>query len=53
MDSSHAEPKGYLAATQTPDGSIHLVSSALHYTFNLAWLKTPMPAAPAAQKAGP
>ncbi|UCC96944.1 MAG: SUMF1/EgtB/PvdO family nonheme iron enzyme [Phycisphaerales bacterium] len=44
MDSTHAEPAGYLAATQTPDGVIHLISSALHYSFNLAWLRTPMPA---------
>ena len=34
-----AEPKGYLAATQTPDGVIHLISSGLHYRFNLAWLQ--------------
>jgi len=40
MDQTHAEPMGYLAATQTPDGVIHLISSALHYQFNLAWLKT-------------
>ncbi len=44
MDETHAEPKGYLAATQSPDGTIHLVSSALHYRFNLAWLTEPMPA---------
>ena len=44
MDDEHAEPRGYLAATQTPDGVIHLISSALHYEFNLAWLKSPMPA---------
>jgi hypothetical protein len=44
MDDNHAEPGGYLAATQTPDGVIHLISSALHYRFNLAWLKQPMPA---------
>ena len=37
-----AEPKGYLAATQTPDGVIHLISSRLHYRFNLAWLKAPV-----------
>lgn len=37
-DSSHAEPRGYMAATQTPDGIIHLLSSRLHYRFNLAWL---------------
>lgn len=38
-DATHAEPKGYLAATQTPDGVIHLISSGLYYRFNLAWLK--------------
>lgn len=43
MDATHAEPKGYLAATQAPDGVIHLISSALHYRFNLAWLKEPAP----------
>ena len=42
MDATHAEPKGYLAATQTPNGVIHLISSALHYRFNLAWLEEPM-----------
>ena len=40
-DNTHAEPAGYLAATQTPDGIIHLLSSRWHYRFNLAWLKTP------------
>jgi len=43
LDASHAEPMGYLAATQAPDGVIHLISSALHYRFNLAWLTEPMP----------
>ncbi len=43
MDATRAEPKGYLAATQTPDGTIHFISSALHYRFNLAWLKEPAP----------
>lgn len=33
-----AEHAGYLAATQSPDGVIHLISSRLHYRFNLAWL---------------
>ena len=41
VDATHAEPRGYLAATQTPDGLIHLISSRFHYRFNLAWLKTP------------
>ncbi len=35
---TRAEHGGYLAATQTPDGVIHLISSRLHYRFNLAWL---------------
>ncbi len=38
---TQAEPRGYLAATQTPDGVIHLISSRLHYRFNLKWLETP------------
>jgi formylglycine-generating enzyme len=36
MDASRAEPKGYLAAMQTPDGMMHFISSALHYRLNLA-----------------
>ena len=47
-DPEHAEPRGYLSATQTPDETIHLISSGLHYRFNTAWLKqlqqTPPPA---------
>lgn len=39
MDATHAEPKGYFAATQTPDGTIHLISSRIHYRFNLAWIR--------------
>ncbi|UCG56925.1 MAG: SUMF1/EgtB/PvdO family nonheme iron enzyme [Phycisphaerales bacterium] len=44
MDETHAEPKGYLAATQTPNGLIHLISSKQYYLFNVAWLKQPAPA---------
>jgi len=40
-----AEPRGYLSICQTADGLIHLISSKNHYAFNLAWLKTPPPAA--------
>ncbi len=40
MDTTHAEPKGYLSATQTPDGLIHLISSKQHYVFNLAWIQS-------------
>ena len=39
MDAAHAEPKGYFACTQTPDGVIHLISSRLHYRFNLPWIE--------------
>jgi sulfatase modifying factor 1 len=35
---TQAENEGYLAATQTPDGVIHLISSRLPYRFNLASL---------------
>lgn len=39
MDATHAEPKGYLACTQSPDGTIHLLSSRVHYRFNLPWIE--------------
>jgi len=39
MDANHSEPKGYFCGTQTPDGTIHLLSSRIHYRFNLAWIK--------------
>lgn len=39
QDATHAEPRGYLAGTQSPDGTIHILSSRLHYRFNLAWLE--------------
>ena len=39
MSATQAEPKGYFAGTQTPDGTIHLISSRIHYRFNLAWIK--------------
>lgn len=47
MDATHAEPRGYMAATQSPDNLIHLVSSRLYYCFNLAWITDgqPVPAA--------
>lgn len=40
MDENHAEPRGYFACTQTPDGIIHLISSKNHYRFNLKWLES-------------
>lgn len=40
MDKINAEPRGYLAMTQSPDNLIHLVSSSIHYRFNLEWLTT-------------
>lgn len=39
LDATHAEPRGYLAATQTPDNVIHLISSHQHYRFTLPWLQ--------------
>ena len=39
LDATHAEPKGYLACTQSPDGMIHLLSSRVHYRFNLRWIE--------------
>jgi formylglycine-generating enzyme required for sulfatase activity len=44
MSPTTGEPRGYLSVCQTPDGVVHLISSWNHYAFNLAWLKTPMPA---------
>ena len=44
MDATHAEPRGYMAATQSPDNLIHLVSSRLYYCFNLAWITDGRPA---------
>ena len=38
MDAGHAEPRGYLAGVQSPDGTIHILSSRLHYRFNLEWI---------------
>ena len=39
MSPTSAEPAGYLAGMQSPDGVIHLISSKQYYGFNLAWLK--------------
>ena len=39
-----AEPTSYLAAIQSRDGNIQLVTSRNHYVFNLAWIKAPAPA---------
>ena len=39
LDGGHGEPAGYLAVTQSPDGVIHLLSSRVHYRFNLRWLE--------------
>lgn len=44
MDRSHAEPKGYLAMVQGRDGVIHLLSSRIHYAFNLQWVLERSPA---------
>ncbi len=44
MSRDTAEPQGYLSVTQTPDGVIHLIASALHYELNRAWVEAGMPA---------
>ena len=44
MGKSSAEPWGYFAICQGQNGLVHLISSKNHYSFNLAWLKTPAPA---------
>lgn len=41
MDRNHAENRGYLAITQTPDNMIHLISSCNYYSFSPAWLMQP------------
>ncbi len=41
---SGSDPNGYLSATQTPDGMIHLMSTQRYFCFNLAWLMAPTPA---------
>lgn len=41
MDKTHAENRGYLAVTQTPDNMIHLISSRNYYSFSPAWLLQP------------
>jgi hypothetical protein len=43
MGFESAEPRGYLSVTQTPDGVIHLIASALHYELNKAWVEARMP----------
>ena len=48
MSATSGEPRGYLSVCQTPDGVVQLIGSKQHYAFNLAWLKAPMPAPPAA-----
>jgi len=45
MGPGGSEPNGYLTVCQTPDGVIQLISSRLHYAFNLKWLTTPPPPA--------
>ena len=44
LSETMSEPSGYLAACQTRDGMIQLISSKNHYVFNLGWLKESPPA---------
>ena len=47
MGFSSAEPGGYMSVCQGDNGLVHLISSRVHYAFNLAWLKTLPPSEPA------
>jgi formylglycine-generating enzyme required for sulfatase activity len=47
LSAHSSEYRGYLAVCQSSDGLIHLISSRNHYAFNLKWLKTTPPPAPA------
>jgi hypothetical protein len=46
MARDSAEPRGYMSIHQAANGVIHLISSKLHYAFNLKWLETPPPPPP-------
>ncbi len=46
MSENTAEPRGYMSVCQPREWLIPLLSSKLHYMFNLAWLKAPMPEGP-------
>jgi formylglycine-generating enzyme len=46
LSDTMAESGGYLAAAQTRDGNVQLISSKNHYIFNLAWVQQ-LPPAPA------
>ena len=39
LSDTTAEHNGYLAATQTRNGRVQLITSRNHYVFNLAWLR--------------
>jgi len=43
MSGSNAEYQGYMSICQGLDGVVHLISSRVHYSFNLKWLTTPAP----------
>jgi formylglycine-generating enzyme required for sulfatase activity len=40
IDGNAGELYAYLAARQTPDGIVHVISSRNHYAFNEKWIKT-------------
>jgi hypothetical protein len=48
MSFCNGEPTGYMAMCQAVNGVINLITSKTHYSFNLAWLKSPIPAVPTA-----
>jgi len=47
MDAHNTESVGYLSVCQSADDIIHLLTSRQHFAFNLKWLMTTPPEAPA------
>jgi hypothetical protein len=48
MDAYNTESVGYLSVCQSADDIVHLLTSRQHFAFNLKWLMTTPPTAPAA-----
>eukprot|EP00051_Salpingoeca_urceolata_P002219 m.48197 g.48197 ORF g.48197 m.48197 type:complete len:697 (+) comp11979_c0_seq1:470-2560(+) len=46
MSFSTAEPDGYCSLRQAPDGTVHVLSSRIHYAMTYEWLTTPPPSQP-------
>lgn len=51
MSYNSSEPNGYMAATVSNEGVIHLITSRNSYSFNLAWLQSLSPPPPGKERA--